>query len=212
MAAKKKKPAPKFKTIVADPPWNGPGSCPAFDHKKTLSVIPYATMTGIQCATLNIAELAAPDAQLWLWTTSRNLGDAYLLGQAWAFKFRACFVWQKGTLGLGKHARGQCEFLLWFARRGARMVEPTKCPRQIQTWKKPKAHSEKPAAAYRFIRSLSDGPRLDLFARQTRDGFTPWGNQVGLLDSDTMAGIIDAKEAAAKFDADADRAEAMAAA
>lgn len=185
----------KFKTIVADPPWIGPGECPAFDHKHTLAVIPYATMTGIQVASLRVAELAAPDAQLFLWTTSRNLGDATLLMQAWAFKFRACFVWLKPGLGLGRHARGQCEFLLWGARRGARLVDPKQCPRQVQEWKRPRNHSEKPAAAYAFIKSLSDGPRLDLFARQRRPGFTPWGNQVGLLDADTMAGLIAAKEA-----------------
>lgn len=175
-------PLQKFKTIVIDPPWPGPGEVPAFDNRNGLSVIPYATMTGIQCASLRVREMATEDAQLWLWTTSRNLGDAYLLMQAWAFKFRACFVWQKGVLGMGRHARSQCEFLLWGARKGARLVEPKECPTQIQTWKKPRNHSEKPAAAYEFIKSLSDAPRLDIFARQQRPGFKPWGNQVGLLD------------------------------
>lgn len=177
----------KFRTIVIDPPWPGPGAVPAFDHKQKLSVIPYATMTGIQCATLRVAEMATDDAQLWIWATTRNLGDAFLLMQAWAFKYRACFVWHKGVLGMGRHARTQCEFLLWAARRGARQVEPRNCPPQVQTWKKPRAHSEKPAEAYEFIRELSDGPRLDIFARQTRPGFTPWGNQVGLLNATEAA-------------------------
>lgn len=175
----------KYKTIVIDPPWAGPGETPAFDSenkatgkKMKLSLIPYSTMTGIQVASLRVSEQAADDAQLWIWCCSRSVGDAVLLAQLWSFKYRALFVWDKQRIGLGRHARGQCEFLLWAARRGARLVDPKQCPRQIQQWPKPNRHSEKPAEAYQFIRSLSDAPRLDIFARQHRPGFTAWGNQV----------------------------------
>lgn len=172
----------RYKTIVIDPPWPGPGAVPAFDAVKTgqatltKNLIPYATMTGIQCAALSVDAIAADDAQLFIWATSRSMGDAYLLLQLWAFKYRGLFVWQK-PLGMGRHMRHECEFLLWGGRRGAKLVEPKNCPRQTHHWKRPRAHSEKPAEAYAMIRELSPGPRLDIFARQKRPGFTPWGNQ-----------------------------------
>jgi N6-adenosine-specific RNA methylase IME4 len=167
----------KYKTIVIDPPWPGPGVTPRFDRDNTQSMIPYSTMTGIQVAALQVPDLAHPQSQLWLWTPTQNIGDAFLLVQLWGFNYRGLFVWIK-PLGMGRHIRHQTEFLLWAGRPGARLVEPRNCPRQIQTWPKPRRHSEKPAEAYDMIRSLSDGPRIDIFARQHRPGFTPWGNEV----------------------------------
>jgi len=179
-----------FKTIVIDPPWPGPGATPAFDStrsgKMDLRLIPYHTMTGVQLASINIPDIAAADSQLFIWATSRSIADAFLLMQLWAFKYRGLFIWMKPGLGLGRHMRNQVEFLLWGGRVGAPLVEPKCCPRQVQEWPKPKAHSEKPEEAYDMIRALSDGPRIDIFARQQREGFTPWGNQVPTIVQDKV--------------------------
>ena len=40
------------------------------------------------------------------------------------------------------------------------------------------AHSEKPDEAYRLMQRLYGGPYLELFARQERDGWTTWGNEL----------------------------------
>ena len=166
-------------TIVIDPPWDGPWSTPTFEKgskRGGVVVLPYSTMSGIQVSALRVAQLASDRAQLFLWTTSRNLGDAYLLLQCWKFKYRGLFIWEK-PLGLGRNVRHEAEFLLWGARTGARAPAPGKTPRQIYRWPKPKRHSEKPIEAYEFIRSLSDAPRLDIFSRQWRPGFKGWGDQ-----------------------------------
>lgn len=168
----------KFKTIVVDPPWDGPGGCPRFEPGKAPAIIPYSCMSGIQIASLRVRELAAGGAQLFLWATSRNLGDAHLLVQDWGFDYRGMFVWLKPGLGLGRHVRNQCEFLLWGAMPGAPLIEPTRCPRQVQTWPNPRRHSEKPPEAYRLIAELSGAPRIDVFARQQRPGYRAWGNEV----------------------------------
>jgi hypothetical protein len=39
-------------------------------------------------------------------------------------------------------------------------------------------HSEKPAEAHKRIERLTDGPYLELFAREARDGWTCWGNEI----------------------------------
>lgn len=173
----------EYHTIVIDPPWPGPGAVPAFDgvngvknKRVPVHVIPYSTMTGIQVASLGVPALASQRSQLFMWATSRGLGDAYLLLQSWGFKYRGLFVWAK-PLGLGRHVRNQCEFLLWGGRRGAPMVKPGEAPPQIQNWPR-RGHSEKPREAYDLIRRLSEAPRLDIFARQKHRGFEPWGNEV----------------------------------
>lgn len=167
-----------YRTIVIDPPWPGPGDAPAFNAQGSLGLIPYATMTGIQVAALRVPDLAAPDCQLFLWATSRSLGDAALLAQSWAFHFRGLFVWLKPGLGLGRHVRNQCEFVWWGGRRESPAVIPTNCPRQVHEWPATRKHSEKPPEAYALFADLSPGPRLDIFARQARPGFEPWGNEL----------------------------------
>lgn len=169
----------RYKTIVIDPPWPGPGEIPAFENKQTIRyLIPYHTMSGIQIAAMPVAKIATPDAQLFVWGTARGLGDAYLLLQIWGFKYRGLFVWQK-NLGLGRNIRNQTEYLVWGARRGAKTRPAGEgAPRQIHNWPQ-RAHSEKPGEAYELIRHLTDGPRLDIFARKAHPGFEPWGNESG---------------------------------
>ncbi len=177
----------RYKTIVIDPPWPGPDATPAFDGVGGLRLLPYHTMTGIQIASLRVREVADDDGQLFMWATNRVIGDAFLLLQTWAFKYRGLFIWKK-SLGPGRHVRSEAEFLLWGGRVGAPLVEPTNCPHQIQEWKRPGGHSEKPEGAYDMIRDLSVGPRLDIFARKRRDGFDAWGDD--LPESEAVQGVL----------------------
>lgn len=165
-----------FKTVVIDPPWPGPGSCPTFKNSRSSVFLPYSTMTGVQLASMELP--AATDAQLFLWATSRSIGDAFLLHQLWGFQYRGLFVWKKPGLGMGRHIRHQCEFLLYGARPKGKLIEPKALPRQFQEWPNPRRHSEKPGQAYDMIRAISDSPRIDMFARQKRPGFRAWGNEV----------------------------------
>lgn len=173
-----------YKTIVIDPPWPGPGSVHRFDvnqTKRSVSVIPYSTMTVVNIAALRIRDIAAPDSCLWIWATSRSIGDAMLLMELWGFTYRGLFIWMK-RLGMGRHMRHQVEMLLWAGRPGARLVDPRKCPRQVHEWPRPRRHSEKPAEAYAMIAELCDGPRIDIFARQARPGFEAWGNEAPIAE------------------------------
>jgi len=38
-------------------------------------------------------------------------------------------------------------------------------------------HSRKPAIFYDRVKEASPGPRLEMFARDSRDGWTTWGNE-----------------------------------
>jgi N6-adenosine-specific RNA methylase IME4 len=42
-----------------------------------------------------------------------------------------------------------------------------------------RAHSEKPELFQDMIEQMSPGPRIELFARRLRSGWTVWGNEVG---------------------------------
>ena len=186
-------PRAHFGCILADPPWafrtfSGENMTPhrcAEDH--------YRTMTFDELCALPVAEVAAKDAALFMWVVGSHLEESLALARAWGFAFKTdAFYWLKQRLvdadqvdlftgdiaeprmGFGYWTRKQVEPCLLFTRgnpprlgKGVRqaIIEPRR------------EHSRKPDAQYDRIEALVGGPRLELFARQQRTGWTPWGNQ-----------------------------------
>ena len=55
----------------------------------------------------------------------------------------------------------------------------------------PREHSRKPdVARENIVKICGDIPRVELFARQTTDGWDCWGNQVGLLNLESLNMIL----------------------
>jgi len=173
----------KFRTIVADPPWQygkwgktTPASRPN-GHEYDM---PYPTMTVQEIAALPVAGCAADDCDLYLWTTQKYLPDAFSVMQAWGFRYCQALTWCKAPRGLGQGGLfcPTTEFLL-LGRKG-RMPQGKR--RLDSTWwqvKRPhNSHSTKPEFFQDTIETVSDGPRLELFARRARPGWTVWGNEV----------------------------------
>lgn len=162
-------PAGGFRTILADPPW------PAQGGERH-----YRTMSLERIMGLPVAELAAPDAHLWLWTTNALLPRAYEVARAWGFTVRSPLTWVKFRLGLSgpSQLRNATEHLL-FCTRGRAPVGFRSQP----TWfNAPVAeHSRKPAEQFAIIERVSPGPYLELFARrrpESRADWAVWGNEV----------------------------------
>lgn len=172
----------KYRTIVADPPWDYPegfagghhGS-PSTGYTPTVTApLPYSPLSVAEIRALTIP--AAPDARLFLWTTNRYLPDAFdvLLG-AWDFAYRQTLVWRKRNGNLPSHIAPNAEFVL-VAVRGA--------PERIGTMRSPiietgraTSHSAKPEAFLDLVESVSPGPYLDMFSRRARLGWDTWGDE-----------------------------------
>jgi N6-adenosine-specific RNA methylase IME4 len=171
-----------FRTIVADPPWAyGAWGTPSDRPNQTkVRPMPYPTMTVADIAALPVAGCAADDCDLYLWTTQKYLPDAFGVMQAWDFRYCQTLTWCKAPRGLGQGGLfcPTTEFLL-LGRKG-RMPQGKR--RIDSTWwqvKRPhNSHSTKPEAFQDMIETVSDGPRLELFARRPREGWTVWGNEV----------------------------------
>jgi N6-adenosine-specific RNA methylase IME4 len=162
----------RFGTIYADPPWR-------YRNTRTRGAAErhYPTMSLEEIAALPVAELAAPVAQLWLWTTTAFLFHALNLIKPWGFTFRETFNWCKPQMGLGNCWRVSHEILLW-AVRGPCDVPADHTP--IPSWFVfPRGrHSEKPKPVRFWIEDAGPAPRLEMFARQAPPGWVVWGNQV----------------------------------
>lgn len=130
---------PRYRTIVADPPWHydgfGVGRVPAGvlnDGRKT--PLPYPTLTVAEICNLPVAEWANDDAHLYLWTTNRYLPYAFHVLEAWGFRYSTPLVWCKAPIGsfLGGAFTPSAEFVL-FARRG-KLAHVDRAAKQWWTW------------------------------------------------------------------------------
>jgi N6-adenosine-specific RNA methylase IME4 len=140
-------------------------------------------MTVDAMAAVPVADLAEPDAHLYLWTINRYIEDAYVIARAWGFKPSTMLVWAKTPFGGGLGGTfGLCTEYILFARRGT-LASTGRLGRNWFDWKrqydergKP-VHSRKPEAFLDLVESVSPGPYLELFARRNRLGWDTWGNE-----------------------------------
>lgn len=185
----------KYKTIVADPPWQygiwGKGSDKMYakgytDHTSRPRPLPYESMTVENIKALPVNKLADDNCELYLWTTQKYLPDAFEVLRAWGFKYCQTLTWCKTPKGTGQGGVycPTTEFLI-LGRKG----KMPKVVRKDTTWfhtKRPNnQHSKKPEFFQDLIETVSNAPRLEMFARREREGWDVFGNEVsGSIDLD----------------------------
>ncbi|CAJ0703886.1 MT-A70 family methyltransferase [Ralstonia holmesii] len=173
----------KFKTILADPPWqfqNRTGKI-APEHKRLSR---YGTMTLDDIKALPVEQAAAETAHLYLWVPNALLPEGLAVMAAWGFNYKSNIVWQKirkdggpDGRGVGFYFRNVTELLLFGVRgKNARTLDPGRTQVNIMSTRK-REHSRKPDEQYDLITACSPGPFLELFARGERPGWAVWGNQ-----------------------------------
>jgi len=173
-----------FRCIVADPPWKygawGKASKPNYNgHVPKVSRMPYQTMTVDEIKALPVAAMAAADCDLYLWTTQKYLPDAFGVLEAWGFRYCQTLTWCKTPMGTGQGGLycPTTEFCL-LGRKG-KMPEKKRVDTTWWNWPRAwKTHSRKPEAFQDIVESVSDEPRLELFARRKRNGWASWGNEI----------------------------------
>ena len=161
---------PKFRTIVADPPWTknqssgkSGGYGGAINH--------YSLMDIERIKAMPIADFADEDAHLYLWVTNSNIDEGLEVVKAWGFRYITMFHWIKPKLGVGNYLRNASETCI-FAVRGKL---PPKCRTQIN-WliSYPTIHSEKPREFMSIVERVSPGPYLELFCRRRPASNEKW--------------------------------------
>lgn len=160
----------RYTVLYADPPWH----FEVYNEESEICALP-----GLN--------LASPDAALFMWTTVPHLRESLDVLVAWGFEYKTNIVWVKDKIGLGYFVRNQHELLL-VATRGD-MPSPSPANRPPSVIHAPRReHSRKPDEAYELIeRMYPDLPKLELFARQARPGWSAWGNEMGKFTADKQS-------------------------
>jgi N6-adenosine-specific RNA methylase IME4 len=185
-----------FGIILADPPWFFRTRTDFVSKRDPRHHYKGGVMSIAQITEMPIADLAAPDAHLFLWTTGPMLEKAFGVIRAWGFRYSGvAFTWIKLKksfddrqprmlsyadsdfhVGLGFTTRKNAEFCL-LGRRGSakRLARDVReliiAPRR--------EHSRKPDTTYERIERYAAGPYLELFGRQERPNWTVRGDEVG---------------------------------
>lgn len=191
-----------YGAIVVDPPWHfkARGALRTANPQSRRDVgRHYDTMSLAEVKALPVATLAATHCHLFLWTTGPNLQQAFEVIDAWGFKFSTLvFTWVKlrrsfdtrqlrfvGTIdadlhvGLGLTSRKNTELVL-LGRRG----QPKRLAKDVREviLAPVREHSRKPDEMFRRVERYCAGPYIELFARQSRPGWTSWGHEASKYD------------------------------
>ena len=175
--------AVKFGTILADPPWqfqNRTGKM-APEHKRLSR---YPTMGLDEICDLPVEAIADARAHLYLWVPNALLPEGLKVMEHWGFKYKSNLIWYKvrkdggpDRRGVGFYFRNVTEILLFGVRgKDVRTLDAGRTQENIIATQK-REHSRKPDEQYDLIEACSWGPRLEMFARGPRKGWTVWGNQ-----------------------------------
>lgn len=184
----------EYRVIAADPPWQFKSNSAAKPGRNAMRH--YDCMPLEDISALPVADIAAPDAILFLWITGPFMAIGAHLGlmKAWGFKPSGMgFVWIKLNpkaaslfilrddlaMGGGFTTRKNAEFCL-IGKRGKSVRQSTSVHEVIIDPRR--QHSRKPDEFYRRVQQYSSGPYLEMFARQSRPGWDVWGNQTAKFD------------------------------
>ncbi len=174
-------PAGLFNTLVIDPPWpqtmTGKRNRPR--HHKAIA-LPYNTLTVEEIATFPLSSLCAVGAHVYLWCTNKTLPDAFGVLSAWGVRYHLCLplVKRSGIVPCNGYVFGAEYCLLGFYGRPMQKFTGIGKLNWLETNPIPGQHSAKPDSFYSLVESMSPGPRVDLFARKQRSGWTCWGDEL----------------------------------
>jgi len=132
---------------------------------------------------LPVKELADDNCVLFLWCVDWGLEAALSVIQDWGFEFKAvAFTWVKQNrngqglfTGMGYWTRSNPEMCLLATKGKPKRLDTNVHQVVLAPVSK---HSRKPDEVYERIERLVDGPRLELYARRRRPGWTSWGNEI----------------------------------
>ena len=172
----------KYGVIYADPPW----SFKTFSDKgKDRSPEKhYDVLSHNDICNLPVGDIARDNSVLLMWVIDPLLDKAFEVINAWGFKYKTvAFTWAKLNktkpgffTGLGYWTRGNPEMCLLATKGKPKRI--SKSVRQLVVDKR-REHSRKPDIIRKHITDLvGDLPRIELFARQSFEGWDHWGNEL----------------------------------
>lgn len=174
-------PNKKYNIIYADPAWTYIDK----SLNRGGAARHYKTMTDNEINNLPIKDIADKNCILFLWATFPKIQEALNVINAWGFTYKTNgFTWIKKNKvqqntnfwGMGRWTRSNAEICL-IATKGNPKRKAANIHSVIET--PIESHSKKPdTVRNKIVELVGDLPRIELFARETADGWDSWGNEL----------------------------------
>lgn len=182
-----------YRVLVVDPPWEPNDKLGSRGAAAKYTVQSQQWLSDFQLP------LIANDCVLFLWRLAIMHEEACAVARAWGFNpTKGEIVWRKMTkngkehFGMGRTVRN-CHEVCIIAKRGRPQVL---CKNQRSLFSAPVPcdargkiiHSAKPHAFFEIVCQLFEGPRVSLFERTQREGFTCIGDEFDETSHSSLAG------------------------
>jgi N6-adenosine-specific RNA methylase IME4 len=167
-------PVGKYSCIVIDPPW------PIEKIEREVrpnqhAPLDYPTMSIEEISALPIQDIVNTDGcHVYLWVTQKYLPIGLELLEKWGLRYQCTMTWVKPGGFTPFSWMYNTEHVL-FARIGNLPLLRNGLKLSFEA--PATGHSIKPDVFYQRVIEASPIPRIDMFARDTHEGFMPWGNE-----------------------------------
>jgi N6-adenosine-specific RNA methylase IME4 len=181
-----------FRCLIVDPPWRFSDS-----NTRGAAARHYQTLSLEELALMPVSQISARDAFLALWFVDTHLMQAMTVVSAWGFRYHHLIPWGKvrpvGLLTQEERDTGYCgrigRIQIGTGHRMRKSHEiamlcsrghPVRLDRGISSLilAPRERHSHKPDDLHQKMERLCRGPRVELFARRKREGWTCWGSEI----------------------------------
>jgi N6-adenosine-specific RNA methylase IME4 len=174
----------QYDLIYADPPWRqSKGGKKNVRPKSSGEELDYpvCSIGEIKEHLKTVVSLTNENSILFLWTIDKYLFEAQEIAESLGYKLHARMIWNKVTgIPAAFTVRYGHEYLLYMYR-GKLTPVALEERGKIHTvfTERVKKHSQKPEEAYRVIERLYPSlNKIEMYARNMRDGWDCWGNEV----------------------------------
>ena len=176
-----------YGVILADVPWT---------YRRSLSSSreignQYDQMPTEEIADIPVADVAALDCVLFFWCPAAKIAEAVDIIRRWGFEVRSSMVWDKEVQGPGVWAMIEHELVIIAVKGSPPPPREGDKPRSVIHARR-EGHSEKPEALHLAIeKAWPTMTKLELFARERREGWKCLGNEID--GSDISVAIANVK-------------------
>lgn len=175
----------KYEIVYSDPPWQQKKGNIRKCRPRQGKELNYETMSLADIKELHkrfFAKNVAEKHNVFMWTIDKFLPQTENFMKELGYELHARFVWDKENgIAPAFTVRYSHEYLLWFYKKGKILMPKSEARGKYTTVIRERStkHSKKPRVAYEMIEDMFAGfSKVELFARDTRDGWDSFGNEI----------------------------------
>lgn len=177
-------PEGKYQVIYADPPWAYDVDLSSGATRSPENNYPVMELDELVEFGEKVREISAENCILFMWITAPKLNWMNDILEAWGFEYKTNLIWDKIKPNMGHYSSVRHEILI-IAGKGTCSPHTDGATIQsvdsVQSIEKSPRHSEKPQEFMEIIEKLyPDTKKIELFARNKRDGWESWGNDANI--------------------------------